>query len=79
MGSNTLNMSENKYTCKSCGSQDVYYDEKYGEYVCRKCGYVHRIEEEFYEVLEEEDELLEEDWFDYYEPDVDEILMGEVE
>jgi len=72
-------MSESKYICKSCGSSDVFYDEKDAEWICRKCGYIHRIEEEYIEVLEEEDELIEEDWFDYYEPDVDEILMGEVE
>jgi hypothetical protein len=35
--------------------------------------------EEIGEAVEEEDELIEEDWFDYYEPDAEDILMGEVE
>jgi transcription initiation factor TFIIIB Brf1 subunit/transcription initiation factor TFIIB len=40
-------MSENKYICEKCGSEDTYFDEKYGEWICRKCGYIHRIEEEY--------------------------------
>jgi len=79
MGEKELKMSENNFVCKLCGSKDVYFNEKYGEYICRKCGYISKIEEEYTEVLEEEDELIEEDWFDYYEPDVEDILMGEVE
>jgi len=79
MGEKELKMSENNFVCKLCGSKDVYFDEKYGEYICRKCGYISKIEEEeeYIEVLDaEEDELLDEDWSDY---DIEDIIMGEVE
>jgi DNA-directed RNA polymerase subunit RPC12/RpoP len=76
-------MSENKYICKSCGSQDVYYDEKYAEWTCKKCGAIAKMEHEIGEAvnIEEEEDLKEEDWFDYAEPEdlVDAGIIDESE
>jgi hypothetical protein len=36
------NMSEKKFICE-CGSSDTFYDERYAELICRKCGRIYFI------------------------------------
>jgi len=33
-----------KFICE-CGTNNFYFDEKYAELICKKCGRIYRIEE----------------------------------
>jgi transcription initiation factor TFIIIB Brf1 subunit/transcription initiation factor TFIIB len=35
-------MNEEKFICE-CGSSDVYFDERYAEIICKKCGRIKRF------------------------------------